>query len=145
MVRVPLLFFGRSSPLSLSSSFFCHRAPDAKKRELFESQLGDRLSSGTSKGHNSATWNFPLREMVAAVVGASVSYASMSRHPSLPTLFSPSLPAIGRCIYAPVCFALVIHRVYCFKSTLRFQARASINSAGNLMRCLYTLLRFMTR
>ena len=57
--------------------FFCHRALDAKKRGLFESQPGDRLSSGTSKGHNSATWNFPFREVVAAVVGASVFYASV--------------------------------------------------------------------
>lgn len=39
-----LLFFGRSSPLSLSFFFFCHGAPDAKKRGLFESQAGDKLS-----------------------------------------------------------------------------------------------------
>lgn len=79
-----LLFFGRSSPLSLSSFFFCHRAPDAKKRGLFESQPGDKLSSGTSKGHNSATWNFPFREVVAMVVGVSVFYASAYRHFPLP-------------------------------------------------------------
>lgn len=65
--------------------FFCHGAPDAKKRGLFESQPGDRLSSGTSKGHNSATWNFPFREVVAAVVGASVFYATVYGH--LPLLF----------------------------------------------------------
>lgn len=64
--------------------FFCHGAPDAKKRGLFESQPGDKLSSGTSKGHNSATWNFPFREVVAMVVGASVFYASAYRHFPLP-------------------------------------------------------------
>lgn len=65
-------------------SFFCHGAPDAKKRGLFESQPGDRLSSGTSKGHNSATWNFPFREVVAVVVDASVFYASVYGHLPLP-------------------------------------------------------------
>lgn len=77
----------------------------------------------------------------------SVPLCPTLRCPDVPLfpLLSPSLPTIGRCIYAPVCFALVIHRVYCFKSPLRFQARASINSAGNLMRCLYTLSRFMIR
>lgn len=47
----------------LSSIFFClffvMRRRMQKERGLFESQAGDRLSSGTSKGHNSATWNFP--------------------------------------------------------------------------------------
>lgn len=107
----------------LSSIFFCHGAPNAKKRGLFESQAGDRLSSGTSKGHNSATWNFPLREVVMVVVaGVSVFYASVYGHPH-----SFLLP-IGGCMYTLVCFALVIHRVFCFKSLLRFQARVSINS-----------------
>lgn len=107
----------------LSSIFFCHGAPDAKKRGLFESQAGDRLSSGTSKGHNSATWNFPLREVVmVVVVGVSVFYALVYGHPH-----SFLLP-IGGCMYTLVCFALVIHRVFCFKSLLRFQARVSINS-----------------
>lgn len=146
-----LFFFGRSSPLSLSSPFsfhlspslslpssvssslFCHRAPDAKKRGLFESQPGDRLSSGTSKGHNSATWNFPLREVVAMVVGASVSYGCLGvRAP--PT---PSPPLVERRIYGPVCFALVIHRVFCFKSLFGFQSRRIDKFARELpMRCL---------
>lgn len=57
-----LLFFGRSSSLSLRSFlvFFVTERRMLKKRGLFESRPGDRLSSDTSKGHNSATWNFPL-------------------------------------------------------------------------------------
>jgi len=98
-----------------------------KKRGLFESQPGDRLSSGTSKGHNSATWNFPFREVVAMVVGASVFYASV-----YDTSPSPSFSStIGRCIYASVCFALMIQRVFCFKSPLRSQVLIHINVFEN--------------
>lgn len=42
-----------------------------------------------------------------------------------------SSTTIGRCIYAPVCFALVIHRVFCFKSPLRSQAYESISLCDN--------------
>lgn len=77
LLSVPFFFF----------FFFCHGAPDAKKRGLFESQARDRLSSGTSKGHNSATWNFPLREVV---VGVSVFHALVYGHPYSSLL--PSLP-----------------------------------------------------
>lgn len=54
------------------------------------------------------------------------------------TFLSPpfSSTTIGRCIYAPVCFALMIHRVFCFKCLLRSRTYASINLIENSTRYL---------
>lgn len=56
------------------------------------------------------------------------------------TFLSPSSSstAIGRCTYAPVCFTLMIHHVFYFKSPLHSQTYVSIYLITNLIKYLYT-------
>lgn len=127
-----LLFFGRSSPLSLSFFFVTERR--MQKRE--GSSRASLETSSPAVPPRAITLPHGISPFVRWWRWWSVPLCSTLR--CTDTFLSPpsSSTTIGRCIYAPVCFAFMIHRVFCFKCLLRSRTYTSINLIKNSMRYL---------